>query len=1307
MATNQDWWLEADEFFYLNLYKNPGDVSYASSGSAFIKDSPVTSYNYTISSSGGAGTPVTEGGAVTFTITRSGSGAASSVYLSTEAGSAGGNDFSGLNKFELSFAAYETSKTVTVNTHTDGLVEGDEYFWLDLYRNFADSSYAAYSAAYIQDMAVTTDYSYQVTSNAEDVAVTEGSVVTFTITRSGSGSASTVYWGTEAGTASAGAGDYQSLGISTLNFAAYETSKTVTVNTYADAQAEGEEYFWLNLYPTYADATNFDYAAYGFAYINDPALAVTNYDYTITSNATYAAPVSEGGSVTFTITRNGSGSAVSVYVSTSAGSAGAGDFQGLNTTELKFSAFETSKTVTVNTYTDFLTEGREYFWLDLYKSYADVGNDLWSSYGAAYLNDPAVAVTNYSYSVTSNAEDVAVTEGGVVTFTITRSGSGTASTVYWDTEDGTASAATGDYQAVGLSTLSFAANEVSKTVTVQTYSDAQTENYEYFWLNVYPTYADASNFNWADYGTAFVADPTVVATDYNYTIVSSAEDTAVTEGGTVTFTILRDGTGSASTVYVSTSDGTTDAHDFQALGLSMLTFAANEVSKTVTVKTYADTQTEYLEWFWLDLYKTYADALNDNYASYGAAYLKDFGTGAAATGLSVGKPASVAATASKVAVAGAPTAAASSAVSQSFPGHSLNEFNNDFAFAALKANGAVVAWGQSANGGDLGSVASALNGDVDVTHIYASNAAFAAVRLDGSVVSWGNASAGGDSSAVAAALNGTVDVVQVFSTATAFAALLRDGSVVSWGDPANGGDSAAVAAKLNGTTDVSTVYSNLNAFAAVRSDGSVVSWGFDLFGGNSSAVAAQLSGAIDVTQVVPTGSAFAALRADGSVVSWGSSGDGGDSSAVASQINGNIDVLALCAGSSAFAALRADGSVVSWGDVNYGGDSSAVADKLNGSNDVTALASTLSAFAALRADGSVVTWGSADGGGNSSAVASALNGTIDVTHIVANGSAFAALRADGSVVSWGYGAYGGDQSAVAGQLDGSVDVLSVAANEQAFAALRADGSVVTWGSLLAGGDSSAVKAQLDGTVDVSQLYASSAAFAALRIDGTVVTWGNLDKGGDSSGVAASLNSARNLTGDLSNAWIVSSDPTIYGTDGRDRLNSTAAAETIDGLAGIDTVVYGGNRASFTLARSGSGFTVTGASGAAGTDTLLNVERLEFADKKLAIDLEPSGHAGQAVEFLGLLVPGMVNTPSVVGLILGLFDQGQTMHEVCQLALDAGLVNSIAGSASNQALAALVFRNLTGSEADAATIDVLVSYIDGRSASFSQADFMAT
>ena len=42
----------------------------------------------------------------------------------------------------------------------------------------------------------------------------------------------------------------------------------MTVGTYADAQTEGNEYFWLDLYNNYGDAT---WATYGSAEITDYA----------------------------------------------------------------------------------------------------------------------------------------------------------------------------------------------------------------------------------------------------------------------------------------------------------------------------------------------------------------------------------------------------------------------------------------------------------------------------------------------------------------------------------------------------------------------------------------------------------------------------------------------------------------------------------------------------------------------------------------------------------------------------------------------------------------------------------------------------------------------------------------------------------------------------------------------------------------------------------------------------------------------------------------------------------------------------
>ncbi len=59
-----------------------------------------------------------------------------------------------------------------------------------------------------------------------------------------------------------------------------------------------------------------------------------------------------------------------------------------------------------------------------------------------------------------------------------------------------------------------------------------------------------------------------------------------------------------------------------------------------------------------------------------------------------------------------------------------------------------------------------------------------------------------------------------------------------------------------------------------------------------------------------------------------------------------------------------------------------------------------------------------------------------------------------------------------------------------------------------------------------------------------------------------------------------------------------------------------------------------------------------------------------------------------------------------MAIDVGLVNLAAGSNTNEALAAMAVRNVVGIEPSTDVIQLLVGYMDGRFASFSQAEFMA-
>jgi len=174
----------------------------------------------------------------------------------------------------------------------------------------------------------------------------------------------------------------------------------------------------------------------------------------------------------------------------------------------------------------------------------------------------------------------------------------------------------------------------------------------------------------------------------------------------------------------------------------------------------------------------------------------------------------------------------------------------DFAFAALRSGGSVVAWPPGDQGGDptctpSDTCAPVPDGSLTdgVVALFANERAFAALKQDGSVVAWGNPRWGGDPSctldgctaAPAGSLSG--GVTQIMSTGPvtnsqggAFVARKQDGSVVTWGATAAAGNSSApVGGALTG---VSQVFSNDSAGAAVRENGSVATWGTAETGGD-------------------------------------------------------------------------------------------------------------------------------------------------------------------------------------------------------------------------------------------------------------------------------------------------------------------------------------------------------------------------------------------------------------------------------------------------------------------------------------------
>jgi Ca2+-binding RTX toxin-like protein len=136
---------------------------------------------------------------------------------------------------------------------------------------------------------------------------------------------------------------------------------------------------------------------------------------------------------------------------------------------------------------------------------------------------------------------------------------------------------------------------------------------------------------------------------------------------------------------------------------------------------------------------------------------------------------------------------------------------------------------------------------------------------------------------------------------------------------------------------------------------------------------------------------------------------------------------------------------------------------------------------------------------------------------------------------------------------------------------------------------------------------------------------------DLSGATASVINGANLTiapgttirnaygGDGNDVLVANAKGSVlHGMDGNDTLTGGAGDDTldggggndkIDGGGGVNTAVYHGPEANYTITKTATGFTITDKTGLDGTDQVTNVQRLQFADAGVAFDV--NGHGGQA------------------------------------------------------------------------------------------------
>ena len=573
VSTTEDAVLEADETFTVGL-----TVSDAPTGTTVTATDTGTG---TIDDDDSAAVTVNdadadEGNEITFTVTLSEAvqGGLKVTPSFTDVSAVEGTDYDE-NTTALTFTGTKgETKTFTVDTTEDAVLEGNETFTVGLTVSDQPTG-TTVTATDTGTGTINNDDSAAVTVN--DAEADEGDGITFTVTLSEAVQGGLkVTPGYTNGTAATG--DYTA-NTTALSFTGTKgETKTFTVSTTEDAVLEADETFTVGL--TVSDAptgTTVTATDTGTGTIdNDDGATVTVND----------AEADEGDGITFTVTL---GAAVQgglkVTPGYTNGTAASGDYTA-NTTALTFTgtANET-KTFTVSTTDDAVLEADETFTVGLTVSGTSLSITATDTGTGTIDNDDSAAVT---------IDDANADEGNSMTFTVTLGAAVQGGlTVTPDFTDVTATEGT-DYDE-NTKALTFTGTKgETKTITVKTTEEDVVEGNETFTvdLTVSGTSLDVTA---TDTGTG-----TINNDDGAVVTVNNAE---ASEGDDMTFTVtLGEAVQGGLTVTPSFTDVTAvEGTDYDE-NTTALTFTGTKgETKTFTVSTTEDAVLEADETFTVGL----------------------------------------------------------------------------------------------------------------------------------------------------------------------------------------------------------------------------------------------------------------------------------------------------------------------------------------------------------------------------------------------------------------------------------------------------------------------------------------------------------------------------------------------------------------------------------------------------------------------------------------------------------------------------------------------------------------------------------
>ena len=161
---------------------------------------------------------------------------------------------------------------------------------------------------------------------------------------------------------------------------------------------------------------------------------------------------------------------------------------------------------------------------------------------------------------------------------------------------------------------------------------------------------------------------------------------------------------------------------------------------------------------------------------------------------------------------------------------------------------------------------------------------------------------------------------------------------------------------------------------------------------------------------------------------------------------------------------------------------------------------------------------------------------------------------------------------------------------------------------------------------------------------------------------------------------------VSGSSSGDTLTSGSGDEVIDGGGGLDVVKYDVKLGDASVSTNVDGTTTINASSAGeGNDTLIDVERVQFSDGMLALDVDAGENAGSAYR---VYQAAFARTPDNDGLKfwIGQVDVGVSLYDVARGFLASVEFQTIYGTnPSSSDFVARLYANVLGRDGEAAGI----------------------